>query len=392
MMMANNTTAHTLTLLSCDDPEGWTPSHVLIPLLHILICVLGLLGNIVVIYIVWRDRSKWRTLDLYIVSLAVADFIFLVNLPLWATYEAMGNHWVFGRALCKLSNFMWLVNMYASIFSLTCLSLHRYLTIVRSRANLQLCTRSIKTLLVFVWLLAGLLSIPELVFNNTFQEDNRTRCSMDFRVVVDGRSKLQCDATLDLMNSVVGLVVPLLAVMVCYGCIAYTLARHFHGEAREARRMRRLLKIICLLVLVFAVCWTPYHVATLLFSLSRLLGNGDAALSCSVHGAAYPYIECLAYANSCMNPLLYAFCDPFFRSQCLTLVHLRKTPVSGSSSTKDGEERPIVGVGLPFSGSTSNGEEKKVQVRPISRSDNHGTTGEGTGHQVAEASDTDVNS
>ncbi|XP_063053924.1 apelin receptor B-like [Engraulis encrasicolus] len=369
-MMANNTTADTMTS-SCDEPEGWTQSRILLTFLNVLISILGLSGNSVVIFIVWRARSKWRALDLYIASLAVADFIFSVNLPLWATYEALGQHWVFGRALCKLSNYLWLVNMYASIFFLACLSLHRYLAIVHSRASLQMCTRRIKTVLVFVWLLAGLLSIPELVFNNTFQEDNRTKCDMDFSMVADEKSKLLWDAGLDIMNSVVGFAVPLLALIVCYGCIAYTLARHFHGEPREVRRMRRLLKTISLLVLVFALCWMPYHVATLLFSLSRL-GHMDT-FSYSIHGAVYPYIECLAYANSCMNPFLYAFCDPHFRSQCLALVHLRKAPVSGSSShggTKDGEKRQQVGV--PISGSTSNGEERGVQGVPVSRSGNHG--------------------
>ncbi|XP_063053576.1 apelin receptor B-like [Engraulis encrasicolus] len=359
-MMANNTTADTMTS-SCDEPEWWIQSHNIITFLYILICILGLSGNSVVIFIVWRARSKWRALDLYIVSLAVADFIFLVNLPLWATYEALADHWVFGSALCKLSNYLWLVNMYASIFFLASLSLHRYLAIVHSRASLQLCTRHTKTLLVFVWLLAGLLSIPELVFNNTFQEDNRTKCDMDFSIVAEEKSKLQWEAGLDIMNFVVGFAVPLLALIVCYGCIAYTLARHFYGEPREVRRMRRLLKIICLLVLVFSICWTPYHVDTLLISISRLSHVDTSA--CSFHSMAYPYIECLAYANNCMNPFLYAFCDPNFRTQCLLLLHLRKAPVSGSSShggTKDGERRQQVGV--PISGSTSNGEEKGVEV------------------------------
>ncbi|KAL2091022.1 hypothetical protein ACEWY4_013285 [Coilia grayii] len=313
--------------------EVWAPSHILIPVLHVIICILGLSGNGIVIFFLWRSRSKWRAVDIYIGNLALADFIFLLNLPLWATYEALEYHWIFGRALCKLSNFLWLVNMYASIFFLTCLSLHRYLAIVHPQDSSRLLTRShVHISLAFIWPLAGLLSVPELVFNNTFEKDNRTECSMDFSVVTGEASKLRWDASLDIMNLTLGFALPLLAVIVCYSGIAFTLARHFHVEHRDDERMWRLLKIISLLVLVFSVCWMPYHVVTIVYSLSKL---GPVPPSCGIlffHDLVYPYVECLAYANSCLNPFLYAFCDPRFRLKCLHLLHLKSDPPSGSTS------------------------------------------------------------
>ncbi|XP_016402115.1 apelin receptor B-like, partial [Sinocyclocheilus rhinocerous] len=96
------------------------------PVLYMLIFILGLTGNGVVIFTVWRAQSKRRAADIYIGNLAFADLTFVVTLPLWAVYTALGYHWPFGVALCKISSYVVLLNMYASVFCLTCLSLDRY--------------------------------------------------------------------------------------------------------------------------------------------------------------------------------------------------------------------------------------------------------------------------
>ncbi len=101
----------------CDFNE-WEPSYSLIPVLYMLIFILGLTGNGVVIFTVWRAQSKRRAADIYIGNLAVADLTFVVTLPLWAVYTALEYHWPFGVALCKISSYVVLLNMYASVFCL----------------------------------------------------------------------------------------------------------------------------------------------------------------------------------------------------------------------------------------------------------------------------------
>ena len=118
----------------CDYSE-WGPSYSVIPLLYMLIFILGLSGNGLVIFTVWRVRGKRRTADVYISNLAVADLTFVLTLPLWAVYTAMGYHWPFGVALCKISSYMVHLNMYGSVYCLTCMSYDRYLAIVCSSSR-----------------------------------------------------------------------------------------------------------------------------------------------------------------------------------------------------------------------------------------------------------------
>ncbi|XP_025033375.1 apelin receptor B-like, partial [Python bivittatus] len=74
--------------------------------------------------------TKRRSADAYIGNLALADLAFVVTLPLWAAYTALRFHWPFGSALCKLSSYLVLLNMFASAFCLGCLGFERYLAIV----------------------------------------------------------------------------------------------------------------------------------------------------------------------------------------------------------------------------------------------------------------------
>ncbi|KAK0147568.1 Apelin receptor B [Merluccius polli] len=319
----------------CDYTE-WEPSYSLVPILYMLIFVLGLSGNGVVIFTVWRAQGKRRATDIYIGNLALADLTFVVTLPLWAVYTALGYHWPFGKALCKISSYVVLLNMYASVFSLTCMSLDRYLAIVRSLSSAQLRTRGyMRASLTVTWLLSCLLAAPTLIFRTTKQEDNsnRTACVMDFSMIVSDKEQENVFS-----SSTLGFLLPFLAMMMCYCFIGCTVTRHFNTMRKEDLRKRRLLKIITTLVLVFGACWTPFHVLKSADALSYLnLAPGTCAFLHFLLNA-HPYATCLAYVNSCLNPFLYAFFDLRFRSECLCLFNLKKTlhgsPASSLSSQK----------------------------------------------------------
>lgn len=325
---------------TCEYAE-WETSFSLIPVLYMLIFILGLSGNGIVIFTVWKAESKRRAADVYIGNLALADLTFVVTLPLWAVYTALGYHWPFGVALCKLSSYIVLFNMYSSVFCLTCLSMDRYLAIVRSLNSSQLRTRGrMRLSLTAIWILSGILASPTLFFRTTSTELNRTTCVMDFSMVVSDSSQDSLwIAGLSISSTALGFILPLLAMMVCYGFIGCTVTRHFNKNLRkEDQRKRRLLKIITTLVVVFAVCWMPFHVLKSMDALTYLGLVSDSCAMLTFLLMAHPYATCLAYLNSCLNPFLYAFFDLRFRSQCLCLLNLKKSlhpsPPSSLSSQK----------------------------------------------------------
>ncbi|CAN9504902.1 unnamed protein product [Ophioblennius macclurei] len=336
---------------SCDYSE-WTPSFSVIPVLYMLIFILGLSGNGVVIFTVWRAQGKRRAADVYIGNLALADLTFVVTLPLWAVYTAMGYHWPFGMALCKISSYVILLNMYASVFCLTCMSFDRYLAIVHSLSSTQLRTRGhMHGSLIAIWMLSGLLAAPTLILRTTRYDDetNRTSCAMDFSLLVTNKEQEYLwIAGLSISSSTLGFLLPFLAMMVCYGFIGCTVTRHFNTLRKEDQRKRRLLKIITTLVMVFAACWMPFHMVKSADALSYLDLFPQTCSFLRFLLVVHPYATCLAYVNSCLNPFLYAFFDLRFRSQCLCLLNLKKflheSPGNSLSSQKTEPNFPATKV------------------------------------------------
>lgn len=118
---------------ACAWQADWEASFALLPALYALVFVLGLAGNALVLLTVWRGpRAKRRSADAYIGNLALADLAFVATLPLWAAYTALRFHWPFGAALCKLSSYLVLLNMFASAFCLGGLSAERYRAVLRA--------------------------------------------------------------------------------------------------------------------------------------------------------------------------------------------------------------------------------------------------------------------
>ncbi|KAA8592824.1 hypothetical protein FQN60_018279 [Etheostoma spectabile] len=169
------------------------------------------------------------------------------------------------------------------------------------------------------------------------QNSNRTTCAMDFSLVtMNQRHEYLWIAGLSLSSSALGFLLPFLAMTIFYCFIGCTVTRHFNNLRKEDQKKKRLLKIITTLVVVFAICWTPFHVLKSMDALSYLNLAPNFCGFLRFLLLAHPYATCLAYVNSCLNPFLYAFFDLRFRSQCLCLLNLKKAmhgQMSSMSST-----------------------------------------------------------
>ena len=67
---------------------------------YALICWVGLIGNGLVVFVIGRYANMKTITNLYILNLSIADWLFLLGLPLIITTSTL-KHWVFGEMLCK---------------------------------------------------------------------------------------------------------------------------------------------------------------------------------------------------------------------------------------------------------------------------------------------------
>lgn len=354
----------------------WKSSGALIPAIYMLVFLLGTTGNGLVLWTAFRSsREKRRSADIFISSLAVADLTFVVTLPLWATYTHREYDWPFGSFACKLSSYLVFVNMYASVFCLTGLSFDRYLAIVRPVANARLRLRvSGAVATAALWVLAALLAVPVMVLRVTAvvpgpENVTRVECYMDYSMVATSSSEWAWEVGLGVSSTALGFVLPFVVMLTCYFFIAQTIAGHFRKERVEGlRKRRRLLSIIVVLVVTFALCWTPYHLVKTLYMLGSLLRwpcGFDVFLM-----NVFPYCTCISYVNSCLNPFLYAFFDPRFRQACASVLCWGRRGCGAASPGSSAEKSASYSSGHsqgPGPGSGKGGEQTRDKSIPYSQ-------------------------
>ena len=96
-------------------------------ILNSAVTLVGLAGNLLVIYVILSDRKMRRSVtNLFILNLAVADLmIMLLGVPELVQFAA-GRGWLLGMALCKLQRYVLVTALYVSIMSLVAVCVERW--------------------------------------------------------------------------------------------------------------------------------------------------------------------------------------------------------------------------------------------------------------------------
>uniref|UniRef100_A0A3B4THR1 G protein-coupled receptor 25 n=1 Tax=Seriola dumerili TaxID=41447 RepID=A0A3B4THR1_SERDU len=272
--------------------------NIFLPTAYYLIFFSGFLGNLFVILVVGsKSRRSGRLVDTFIINLALADLIFVLTLPLWAISASQDGQWNFGAAgnlLCKLSSYIIAVNRFSNIFFLTCMSVDRYLAVVKLMDSRYLrSSQCIRATCAAVWLISLVLGIPSLVY----------------RGVEHSRDGLSC---VENNNSPFFLVLSLTMALLTFVFPVLIIG------LSEARR-RHSLKMVLSIIVAFVVSWLPFNIFKAIIIGSQL---SNAGLSCDTlawqrNGLLISC--CLAFLNSCVNPAIYFFLDHHFRRRAKIL-------------------------------------------------------------------------
>ncbi|EDW26068.1 GL18442 [Drosophila persimilis] len=88
----------------CSKSSNHSSSNFILKLiamiLYAMVCIVGLFGNTLVIYVVMRFSKMQTVTNIYILNLAIADEFFLIGIPFLIYTMQVGN-WSFGDYMCK---------------------------------------------------------------------------------------------------------------------------------------------------------------------------------------------------------------------------------------------------------------------------------------------------
>lgn len=300
--------------------------RIVVSLSYVFIFVLALPGNLLVGLVIGLTRQVLPPSDLYLLHLAVADLLLALTLPFSATSVMIG--WVFGDAACKIVTIVQELSFYSSILFLACISVDRYMVIVRAlearKANRRMVSWG---LCVSVWAVGAMLSLPGL-FSSTFVSNNSSQimCGEQY----DSDSAKNWRLSTRILRHTLGFLVPLAIMVPCYGVTIKRLLR-----VRGSLQRQRAMKVIVFVVAAFLLCWTPYHLAVMTdtFFRMKVVPYGCAARE-AVDQAVFA-TQSLGLLHSCVNPVLYAFVGQKFRGrvqQLMRKIKLKERAAASRSS------------------------------------------------------------
>ncbi|KAK3551330.1 hypothetical protein QTP70_015010 [Hemibagrus guttatus] len=303
------------------------------------ICVLGLLGNVLVMYGVVRYTKMNTATNIYIFNLALADALATSTLPFQSAKYLMRT-WPFGELLCKIIIAIDYYNMFTSIFTLTMMSVDRYIAVCHPVRALEFRTPvKAKIINICIWILSSAIGIPVMIIAVTrVNENGKIICMLKFP-----DPERYYDNVTKMCVFIVAFVVPVLVISICYGLMILRLksVRWLSGSKEKDKNLRRITRMVLVVVAAFIICWTPIHIF-IIFKTFIKIDHKNPLVIISWH-----LCIALGYMNSSLNPVLYAFLDEnfkrCFREFCLPFRSYMKQNSFSRSRNTTGEPASVCG-------------------------------------------------
>ncbi|XP_050403343.1 neuropeptide receptor 15 [Patella vulgata] len=330
--MALNTSIENLTLNSSRNNTNidsfpfnaaGLPEVIGFSVLFLVIGIIGIIGNILVIYTVISDKKmRSSATNLLITNLAFADLIIMIfGIPEIVQFM-INKGWVMDLLSCKINRFILVSSLYASVFTLVSICIERYVGIIHPIKAYILCNRKRITIAIgLVWPLSCLLGTPTLAFNE-IQPGRPKVTSLNFCVLSFPSYHETYYLVFKFSEFVVFYLGPLVVQVILYTIVSKHLfnrseelhrrlhvlddkgsAKEISSEAVQARR--GVVKMLILSVIVYFVSYSPHQIL-LFYHAFRPRAFQD-------HWSIQVLVMIVAYINSAVNPLFYSVFSQNFR-------------------------------------------------------------------------------
>ncbi|XP_060763451.1 5-hydroxytryptamine receptor 7 [Neoarius graeffei] len=327
---------------SCAErPLEFAPAEkVAVGLALAAVTAVTVIGNALVVVAVCVVKKLRQPSNYLLVSLAAADLsVALGVMPFAIATDLTGGKWLFGEAFCNVFIGMDVMCCTASIMTLCVISVDRYLGITRpltypARQNGQLMAKMIFS----VWLVSASITLPPF-------------CGWAKNINEEGVCLISQDFSYTIYSTAVAFYIPMLVMLFMYYKIFKAArksgAKHRfesvrmeglktqqHPVAEECVALSRLLSperqnmsifkreqkaatTLGVILGVFTICWLPFFI----LSTAR-------PFICGIECSCVPiWIErtllWFGYANSLVNPFIYAFFNRDLRSTYWDLLRCR---------------------------------------------------------------------
>ncbi|KAL2090477.1 hypothetical protein ACEWY4_012740 [Coilia grayii] len=310
-----------------------SPFFLPVALTYLLIFIVGVGGNLLTCTVIAKHQKMRTPTNLYLFSLAISDLLVLIlGMPL-ETYELWQNYpFVFGEGGCLFKVLLFETVCFASVLNVTALSVERYMAVVHPlRTRYAVTTRHAQRVISGVWLAALLCSLPNTSLHGIYYLELHGTPVLESATCHVLKPLWVYNLVIQ-VTTISFYFVPMTVISVLYMVIGIRLGqeqRALGGDSGkssgsdvswtihvEGGKRRQVTKMLSVVVVVFAICWAPFHIDRLLWSFTTHWTE-------HMHGV-YEYVHILSgvlfYLSSAVNPIIYNLLSSRFRERFRELV------------------------------------------------------------------------
>ncbi|NWU17707.1 DRD5 protein, partial [Cephalopterus ornatus] len=305
--------------------------------LFLLLILSTLLGNTLVCAAVVRFRHlRSKVTNSFVVSLAVSDLLVAVLVMPWRAATDVVGFWPFGGAFCDVWVAFDIMCSTASILHLCIISVERYWAISSPfRYGKRMTQRVAFVTIGVAWLLSLLISFIPVQLQWHKDHGLLGRQQPGFNV---SREEESCDSRLNrtyaISSSLISFYIPIAIMLVTYTrifriarrqirrisslerAVGHTQSCHSPREASlksSFKKETKVLKTLSVIMGVFVCCWLPFFVLNCVVPFCEPGLHEPGELPC-VGQSVFNTFVWLGWANSSLNPVVYAFNAEFRRA------------------------------------------------------------------------------
>ncbi|CAD5124352.1 DgyrCDS12641 [Dimorphilus gyrociliatus] len=282
-----------------------------------LVFFIAVVGNTLVILVVYRNSRMHTVTNYFIVNLAVADILVTVFcLPITLVNNLISG-WRLGVVMCKVTPFLQGTSVSASVSTLVAIAVDRYIAICHT-LELHMTGTVARLIIVLIWLFSMAIMSPWAIY---YQIDYHNSPRQTIPTCVEIWSQ---DPTADKSKQkgyflgatfLCCYTLPLLSIVICYTLIALRVwRRNAPGVANTSevifKSKVKVLKMLSCVVVLFAFSWLPLYAT----KIRILFGGSFSGMEEKILiQTILPIAQWLGSSNSCINPIVYCFFSRKFR-------------------------------------------------------------------------------
>ncbi|XP_067885540.1 cholecystokinin receptor type A [Heterodontus francisci] len=361
--------------------------------LYCLFFILSVLGNVLIIAVLLRNKRLRTVTNSFLLSLATSDLMLCLFCMPFTLIPNLLKDFIFGSAVCKAVAYFMGISVSVSTFSLVAISLERYSAICKPLKSRVWQTKSHAfKVIAATWLLSVTVMLPYPIYNTLvpFTRVNNSTGNM-CRLLWPNDITQQSWYIFLLLTL---FLIPGIVMMIAYGLISRELYSGIQFEMNRRKRnqerkvsscgsdskyedgdgcyiqnikrkrtiemqrlsstnnvkisrprsnsstaklmaKKRVIRMLIVIVIMFFICWTPIFCVNAWRAFDKV--SADRLLS----GTPISFIHLLSYTSACVNPIIYCFMNKRFRMAflamftCCTkrLPHIRETEEERRTTT-----------------------------------------------------------